>query len=191
MILKRELGKNNNRLCDWSFEIISLNLISSQWTRWHDCLVYMRSRFIRRHCQNARQQQVANIIYSTANNIWEERVSVCTGVSVYLCPSLLSSPSTCKSVLSLYVAPTTPSCVVVTTEHSYWKATLLYMYVFYYYSSILITTVETCASSHTLLPNGQWWEVQVIWMKTQDGQQEVRNTEYLWYAFKFLHSRTP
>lgn len=166
MVLKRELGKNNNRLCDWSFEIISLNLISSQWARWHDCLVYMRSRFIRRHCQNARQQQVANIIYSTANNIWEERVSVCTGVSVvYLCPSLLSSPSTCKSVLSLYVAPTAPSCVVVTTEHSYWKATLLYMYVFYYYSSILITTVETCASSHTLLPNGQWWEVQVIWIK--------------------------
>ena len=56
--------------------MISLILISLRWARWHDCVVYMRSRFIGRRCQNARQQQVANIIYSTANNILGEPVFV-------------------------------------------------------------------------------------------------------------------
>lgn len=44
----------------------------------------MRSRFIGRHCQNARRQQVANIICSTANNIREEAASE---------PPVLSLPS--------------------------------------------------------------------------------------------------
>jgi len=59
-------------------------------------MVYIRSPFIGRHCQNAGQQQVANIIHPTANNIWEAQVSVCIGVSgAQICLFVLLSPSSC------------------------------------------------------------------------------------------------
>lgn len=64
-------GKRSNRIYDWSSQIISLILTSLHWARWHDCVV-CEKLFHGEGLSNARQQQVANIIYLTANDICEE-----------------------------------------------------------------------------------------------------------------------
>ncbi len=62
----------------------------------------MRSRFIGRHCQNARQQQVANIMYSTANNIWVEQV-ICLCLCVCVCMCVCVWVPACQESITVFL----------------------------------------------------------------------------------------
>lgn len=80
--------------------------------------------------------------------------------------------------------------IAITTVDSYSKPVLLNMCGFCCYSCISAYTVDACASSHTLPPNGQSWEVHFLKPKTKMAERKTVTPTIAGISCKSFCSRT-